>query len=112
MAKNDHRSQTEIYAEGQQCIARIRERGVPIAEGNGKNIWDLTPELDREVHTLYKDAKVSLWTALDPAFIATIPAAVDISTQSVNRKDYVYHPESGEQLPQSAFQILKKIKAG
>jgi ethanolamine ammonia-lyase large subunit len=110
LAKNDHRSQTEIYTEGQQSIARIRERGVPIAEGFGKNIWDLTPELDRKMHTLYEDAKVSLWTALDPAFIAAIPAAARISTQSVDRKDYVYHPESGEQLPKPALQILKKIK--
>lgn len=111
LAKNDHRSQTEIYTDGQECIARIRERGVPIAEGFGENIWDLTPELDREVHTLYEDAKVSLWTALDPTFIATIPSAVGISTQSADRKDYVYHPESGEQLAKTALQALEKIKA-
>lgn len=110
LAKKDRRSKTEIYAEGQQCIARIRERGVPIAEGFGENIWDLTPELDQEVHTLYEDAKVSLWTPLDPAFTATIPAAVAISTKSIDRKDYVYHPESGEQLPVPALQVLKKIK--
>ncbi len=110
LAKKDRRSQAEIYTEGQKGIARVRERGVPIAEGYGENIWNLTPELDREVHTLYEDAKVSLWTPLEPAFIAAIPSAIGISTQSVDRKDYVYHPESGEQLPKSAIQVLKKIK--
>lgn len=111
LAKKDPRSQSEIYAEGQQCIARIRGRGVPLAEGFGENIWDLTPELDQEVHHLYEDAKISLWTALDPVFTNSIPAAVAICTQSVDRKDYVYHPESGEQLPKSALKVLKKIKA-
>ena len=111
LAKKDSRSKAEIYAEGQQCIARIRERGVPIAEGFGENIWDLTPELDQEVHTLYEDAKISLWTALDPGFITTIPASVAISTKSIDRKDYVYHPESGEQLPLAAQQELMKINS-
>ncbi len=109
LAKKDIRSKTEIYTEGQQAIARIRERGVPIAEGFGKAIWELTPELDQEVHALYEDAKVSLWTELDPEFTATIPTAVAISTKSIDRKDYVYHPESGEQLPPKALQVLKKI---
>ncbi len=109
LAKGDSRSQNEIYADGKKCIARIRERGVPIAQGFGENIWDLTPELDQEVHTLYEDAKVSLWTPLDPTFTASIPAAVAISTNSKDRKDYVYHPESGEQLPIAARQVLKKI---
>lgn len=111
-AKKDPRSQTEIYAAGKDAITRIRERGVPIAEGYGENIWDLTPELDKKVHTLYEDAKVSLWTRLDPAFMATIPAAVSLSTASMDRRDYVYHPESGEQLPAPAIKKLKKIKSG
>lgn len=109
LAKKDRRTQAEIYAEGRKCITRIRERGVPIAEGFGKNIWDLTPELDKEVHTLYDDAKISLWTELDTKFMTTIPAVVPIVTKSIDRKDYVYHPESGEQLPSSAHQTLKKI---
>ncbi|MGF1558479.1 MAG: ethanolamine ammonia-lyase subunit EutB [Flavobacteriaceae bacterium] len=111
LAKNDTRSEAEIYAEGHACIARIRKRGVPIATGHGAQIWDLTPELEKEVHTLYEDAKVSLWTQLDPNFTATIASAVRISTQSIDRKDYVYHPESGEKLTVPALQALKKISA-
>ncbi|MEP3209415.1 MAG: ethanolamine ammonia-lyase subunit EutB [Maribacter sp.] len=111
LAKKDPRSKADIYAEGQQCIARIRDRGVPISEGYGEHIWDMTQELDQEVHRLYEDAKISLWTELDPKFTATIPAAAQISTQSVDRVDYVYHPESGEQLTAAAVQEVRKIKA-
>lgn len=71
----------------------------------------MTPELEKEVHTLYKDAMVCLCPPLDAEFTATIPAAVAISTKSVDRKDYVYHPDSGEQLPRPALQVLKKINA-
>lgn len=109
-AQQDPRSKEAIYEEGRACMARIRERGVPIAEGYGKHIWDLPPELNREVHRLYEDAKVSLWTEWDPAFTATIPAAVAIQTQSEDRKDYVYHPESGEALPESALKTLGQLR--
>lgn len=110
LAKRDSRSKADIYAEGRECITRIRKRGVPIAEGHGDHIWDLPPELDREVHRLYEDAKVSLWTEWDPAFTATIPAAIAIQTQSKDRKDYVYHPESGERLPAAALRTLGDIR--
>lgn len=109
-AQQDPRSKEAIYAEGRACIARIRERGVPIAEGYGDHIWELSKELDDEVHRLYEDAKVSLWTEWDPAFIAGIPAAVAIQTRSEDRKDYVYHPESGERLAASALTTLGQIR--
>ena len=110
LAKKDGRSKEEIYKEGRECLARIKGRGVPIAEGYGEQLWDLDPELDREVHRLYDDAKVSLWTALSPAFIATIPEANRIFTLSEDRQDYVYHPESGEQLRGEAIKKLKAIR--
>ena len=111
LAKEDERTKTEIYADGKACLERIRKRGVSIAEGYGKHIWELTPELDKEVHVLYEDAKVSLWTEMDPTFSAAIPAAVQLTTSSVDRKDYVYHPESGEQLPAPSLKQLKNLRA-
>lgn len=45
--KGDSRSAEEIYAEGQGCIARVRERGVPIADGYGANHWDMNPDLEQ-----------------------------------------------------------------
>lgn len=109
-AKGDARSRELIYEEGRNKLSEIRGRGVPIAEGYGENIWDLDPELDKQVHALYEDAKVSLWTEMEERFIATIPAAVAVKTQSADRKDYVYHPESGEKLSKSAIQSLNDIK--
>ncbi len=110
LAKKDTRSQKVIYEEGQKCLSRIRQRGVPIAEGYGKNIWDLKPELDQEIHQLYEDAKVSLWTEMSPSFVATIPASVAIKTKSIDRKDYVYHPSSGEQLNPQAIKSLENMR--
>jgi ethanolamine ammonia-lyase large subunit len=109
LAKKDPRSKVEIYKYGQECLSRIRLRGVPIAEGYGENIWDLNIELDQEVHRLYEDAKVSLWTEMSPAFKSSIPASIAIITKSIDRKDYVYHPESGEQLSLRSIKTLESI---
>ena len=112
LAKKDQRSKEEIYKEGRECLDRIQGRGVPVAEGYGKNIWDLDPELDRDVHRLYEDAKVSLWTELTPSFLAQIPKPVNVITRSKDRIDYVYHPESGEQLSSSAVQTIASLRKG
>ncbi len=108
--KKDKRSLKEIYEEGRQAIARIEKRGVPIAQGFGKNHWDLKPALDKQVHYLYEDAKVCLWTELDSTFVQSIPASVFIATQSKDRKDYIYHPVSGEALSLKAIDKINSIK--
>ena len=109
LAKNDTRSQAIISEEGKKLIEEIKGRGVPIAEGYGENIWDLKPELDAEVRSLYEDAKVSLWTDMPSSFRQSIPNVIPIFTNSKDRKDYVYHPESGEQLSAKAIASLQKI---
>ncbi len=110
LAKGDERSQADIYREGKRMVQEVKERGVPIAQGYGENIWDLEPELDEEIHRLYEDAKISLWTEMTDAFIQSIPAAVAIKTQSADRKDYVYHPESGEKLNSEALEALRQMR--
>ncbi|WP_405605069.1 ethanolamine ammonia-lyase subunit EutB [Polaribacter sp. Asnod1-A03] len=109
-AKNDKRSLAEIYKEGKEVISRIEKRGVPIAQGYGDNYWDLKPELAKNVQYLYDDAKVSLWTEIDTTFIETIPSSISITTLSKDRKDYVYHPESGENLEEIAVNKIGHIK--
>ncbi len=109
LAKNDTRSKEEIYQEGKECLERIRKRGVPIAEGHGANIWDQNPKLEREVESLYEDAKISLWTEMPASFVASIPTPVPISSKSHDRIDYVYHPESGERLSSTALKSLNQI---
>ena len=111
LAKGDLRSKEEIIAEGRKTIEEIESRGVPIAQGFGENIWDLDPALDKKIHELYEDAKVSLWTEMPSSFQSAIPGAISLATQSQDRKDYVYHPETGEKLGDKALQALKKLKS-
>ncbi len=110
LAKGDERPMKEIYAEGQQKIDQVLARSVPLALGYGENIWDLEPELNKQIHALYDDAKVSLWAEFTPEFIATIPNAVSIATKSADREDYVAHPSSGEELNEAAVATLEKLR--
>ncbi len=112
LAKGDTRPMKEIYAEGQKAVDRVQERGVDLAIGHGKNIWDLEPELDKRIHALYDDAKVSLWTEMTPDFVATIPNAVTVQTKSADREDYVAHPSTGEEFSDAAVATLEKLRAG
>ncbi len=109
-AKGDQRLLDEIYAEGRETINEINDRGVFIAEGFGENTWDLPKELDARVRELYEDAKVSIWTEMSPAFVAAIPDKVPIKTNSEDRVDYVYHPESGEKLSLESKAELEQLK--
>ncbi len=109
-AKKDERPLKEIYKEGREAIARIEERGVSISQGYGENYSDLKPELEQRVQHLYEDAKVSLWATLNDQFVESIPAPVLIATQSTDRKDYVYHPNSGETLGSHAVEQIKAIR--
>jgi ethanolamine ammonia-lyase large subunit len=109
--KNDQRDEQEIYEEGKACIKRIKDRGVPIAVGHGQNIYDLEPELEKEVNFLYHDSKKSLWTELSEPFIKEIPSVCLLHSESIDRKDYVYHPQSGEKLSPDSVLKLKKLKS-
>lgn len=110
LSKNDARSKEEIYTEGNTALQRVKERGVAIAQGHGKNYWDLEPNLENEVRKMYEDAKVCLWATMPAHFPATIPKVLPLITQSENRKDYVYHPSTGEKLSPESAKALLKIK--
>ena len=45
MAKGDKRSRDAIYAEGRNKMKQVEDRGVDLATGHGKKIWDLNPQL-------------------------------------------------------------------
>jgi len=110
-AKSDLRTREEIMAEGRQLITEVENRGVPIAQGFGENVWDLQPELDAKIHALYEDAKMSIWAEMPETFIQSIPNSVAMITQSKDRKDYVYHPETGEKLSKTSQETLKSIRS-
>ena len=110
LAKGDTRSKEEIYAEGKEQIKNVEARGVDLAVGHGKNLWDLNPELEAKVKSYYDDAKISLWAELSPAFIKTIPDAMPVKTLSKNREDYVSHPPTGEKLSPESIVMLEKLR--
>ena len=109
-AKGDKRSKDEIYAEGRNKIKEVEARGVDIATGHGKQLWDLNPELEAKVKALYADAKICLKAEFTPAFVKTIPNAVPVSTLSKNRDDYITHPSTGEKLSPQTIAALEDLR--
>ncbi|ETW98469.1 MAG: ethanolamine ammonia lyase large subunit [Candidatus Entotheonella gemina] len=110
LAKGDTRSRDAIEAEGREKMQDVQARGVPLAIGHGERVWEMDPELTARIARLYEDAKVSLWAALTPEFVGTIPNAVSIATQSQDRADYIAHPASGETLSASALAALETLR--
>lgn len=110
LAKGDERCRDEIYAEGRDFLQQVQARGVPIAQGYGENIWDPPTALNQKVHRLYEDAKISLWTELNQQAIQAIPRAMPLRTLAKDRKDYVYHPESGEKLSDESIGDLQQLR--
>lgn len=108
--KGDSRSDAQILEEGRAQLRAVRGRGVFIAEGHGQNPWNLEPKLDASVRRIYTDAKKSIWTELDPAFVTRIPDRLQLATQSKNRTDYILHPESGERMSQPSVEKLRRLR--
>ena len=111
LAKGDKRSQKEIYAEGNQKVKEVDGRGVDLALGYGDKVYEIEPELGKQVHALYDDAKVSLWAEFTPEFVKTIPNALEITTKSQDREQYIADPASGEELSDAAVATLEKLRS-
>ena len=113
--KGDRRTDEEILAEGRREMTEARRRGLFLAEGYGRNIWDLEPSLKQDIGRVYHDAKLSIWAELTPKFMTSVSGAVALSTKSIDRTDYILHPATGEQLPdvaEDAIRQLRKTQAG
>jgi ethanolamine ammonia-lyase large subunit len=108
--KGDLRTDDDILAAGRTQIAAIRSRGVFITEGHGVRPWDLVPQLDKDICRIYADAKESIWAELPAAFIEQVPNGVLLETQSIDREDYILHPESGERLTATALEAIGKLR--
>ncbi len=108
--KGDSRRDDEILAEGKSQLEAVRSRGVFIAEGHGRTSWQLGPALERDIRRIYADAKESIWTELEPAFIAAIPDVFRLATRSGDRTDYILHPETGERLLNASVENLRALR--
>ncbi|MEA3467636.1 MAG: ethanolamine ammonia-lyase subunit EutB [Thermodesulfobacteriota bacterium] len=111
LAKGDKRSQEEIYAEGNKKIKEVVGRGVDLALGYGEKVSEIEPELNKQIHALYDDAKISLWAEFTPEFVKTIPNTVGIATKSKDRENFIAAPASGEELSEAAVATLEKLRA-
>lgn len=108
--KGDVRTEEQIRSEGQQRLAEIRSRGVFIAEGYGQKPSELNPQLSKEIHRIYDDARECIWKELNPQFAATIPGSVLLKSRSSDRTDYILHPVSGEHLSDESQQTVRHLR--
>lgn len=108
-AKGDQRPAREILAEGRNQIAQVRERGVFIAEGHGKNTWDLEPRLRQHIRYLYQDSKKCIRAELPKDFETWLPSAIMVKSRSRDRHDYILHPPTGEELDAASTSIVRRL---
>jgi ethanolamine ammonia-lyase large subunit len=116
LAKGDKRTKDVIMAEGKQKFDDIHgtwlktKQRVPLAAGYGANKWDLNPQLDKEIRTLYDDAKKAIWAEFTPEFIKSVPNTVVVKTNVKDREDYIVHPPAGEELSAESVASLEKLR--
>lgn len=108
--KGDKRSKDAIYAEGRRKMKEVEARGVDLATGHGKELWDLNLELEKKVKSYYDDAKKCLWAELTPEFAKFIPNVLRVKTLSKDRNDYILHPPTGEQLSPESVAAIEKLR--
>lgn len=108
-AKGDRRPDREILAEGRRRIAEVRERGVFIAEGHGKNTWDPEPRLRQRVRYLYQDSKKCIRAELPKDFETRLPSAIMVKSRSRDRNDYILHPPTGEELDAASASAIRRL---
>ena len=108
--RKDERNDQEILDEARTRIAEVRSRGVFISEGYAKLPSQLPGDLDREIHTIYDDAKKCIWAELPKDFESTIDQAIPIATRSQDRNDYILHPSTGEELHPDSIERLTKLR--
>jgi ethanolamine ammonia-lyase large subunit len=108
--RGDARPEQAILSEAHERIAKVQQKGVPIAVGYGAHPWNLNVDLDKEIRRLYDDAKWTLWNEYTPEFLAKIPSALHLRTLSADRQDYVFHPETGERLCAQSVEVLEGLK--
>lgn len=109
--KGDARQPRDILAEGRRKIKEVRDRGVFLSTGQGKNAWDLQPSLATEVDRIYAAAKKSIWAELDEEFVEQVPKGLSLVTQSSDRNDYILHPESGERLKADSAEVVVGLRS-
>ncbi len=110
-ARGDGRSEAAILGEGRQKMAEVRGRGVYLAEGFDGQPDKMAPGLDREIRELYADAKKMIWVEFSADFLRSLPGAVILHSRSRDRRDYILHPQTGEEMHPDAWKSLRALQA-
>ena len=109
--KGDNRPLEAIQREAEKQLADVRRRGVFMARGFGEKPSQLAPRLSAEIDKIYTDAKQCIWEPWRSEFTDRIPDAVPLRTLSRDRKDYIWHPESGEKLSPDSISAIQSLRA-
>ena len=109
LAKGDTRGKEKIFAEGEQQIAVVQARGVPIARGWGATKGHLPPAMKDAVTRCFHDAKDCIWREFTPDFLHTFPSLL-LTTMSKSRQEYLYYPPTGETLSEQSKRDLEIYK--
>ena len=110
LRKGDTRSLDVIVKEGRALLAQIRERGVFIAEGYDRAPSRMEPELKKQTEQIYSDAKICIWKEWEKSFVNSLPAAIQVHSQSSDRNDYILHPTSGESLSEASQERIRGLR--
>lgn len=109
--RGDQRDETAIRAEGRHQMAEVRDRGLFLAEGHGRQPDELNRELAADIRRIYADAKRSIWREWDREFVEALPGCVPLTTRSSDREDYILHPATGEVLAPASLTNVDELRA-
>jgi len=120
-AKNDPRPREVIESEGRSLLQRVRDRGVIIPHGHGRNYWDLPQDLEERLQTVVAESKNVLRAQLPRAFVDSIDHPFELFTHGcsydhsgqlcVDRELYINRPTSGELLHEDSVHSLRTLRA-
>ena len=108
------------HAHGCGDPRRGRRRGLracvagacSLRRGTGRGRGTSTRRSISRSGRLYDDAKACIYAELPAWFTATLAPALAVETRSLDRRDYVLHPPSGEVLDEASRVRLRELRDG
>jgi len=102
----DHRSASELSAEGLRKIQVLQERGFDLGYGSGFSDEAGGRSVAR-IDAIYANARAALYAGFDDAVIRNAsPRHLCIHSTALDREDYLAHPSTGERIrPEDAGRV-------
>ncbi len=109
--KGDQRTDQVITSEAREQLEAVRSRGVFVSEGFGNRPSQLPEKLRSEINQIYTDSKQCIWRQWEDDFVNSLPNAIRLQTESLDRSDYILHPSSGERLRADSQSKIESLRA-